>query len=360
MTSHPATLHREFSLTLMLTHACNLRCTYCYMGEKRQQVMPRELGCAAIDRALASMTDDGYLELGFFGGEPLLETRLIQTFMDYSLQAAAGKNIRVHFGITTNGTHTQPAAWELMLRNDLDLSISCDGLPATHDRHRIRVDGSGSSDAVIATIRRVVDAGKDLRIIMVVRPDSLADLPANVRFIRSLGVRHIEPSLDLWTTWSIQDEQQLQPIVAQLADIWRDGLPGNSIGWFDEKAAHLAKLAFPPATRCGFGNGAVAVAPTGNLYPCERLIGEDSPQSPIRLQGNAADGGCDFLHLHNTSQRDHISCNSCAMDSMCNTFCRCGNYTRTGDPRRPDRLLCSWNQACLSETARILRELQPR
>ena len=41
---------------------------------------------------------------------------------------------------------------------------------------------------------------------------------------------------------------------------------------------------------------------------------------------------------------------------MCSTFCRCSNYVRTGNTRRPDLLLCAWNQACLNETAKIVHE----
>jgi hypothetical protein len=48
------------------------------------------------------------------------------------------------------------------------------------------------------------------------------------------------------------------------------------------------------------------------------------------------------------------------MASMCNTFCRCSNYVRSGDVSRPDRLLCRWNQACLLQAASILEQLAPK
>ena len=70
-------MYTRFGLTLMVTHACNLRCTYCYGGEKFNRSLPVSLGIRAIDRAIASIQDGGLLELGFFGGEPLLEASLI-------------------------------------------------------------------------------------------------------------------------------------------------------------------------------------------------------------------------------------------------------------------------------------------
>ena len=77
-------MYNRYSLTLMLTHDCNLRCSYCYMGAKSGRVMPESLGRKAIDRAIASLEDKGELELGFFGGEPLLEPALLGSLIKYA------------------------------------------------------------------------------------------------------------------------------------------------------------------------------------------------------------------------------------------------------------------------------------
>ena len=62
----------RFGLVLTVTHACNLRCTYCYAGEKFRRTMPEAIGRRAIERATRSLSAGGRLELSFFGGEPLL------------------------------------------------------------------------------------------------------------------------------------------------------------------------------------------------------------------------------------------------------------------------------------------------
>lgn len=351
-------MYARYSLTLMLTHDCNLRCSYCYMGKKSSRVMTRALAFKAIGRAVASLQVQGELELAFFGGEPLLESALMSELVQYARSKAGERSISLRMGLTTNGTITTPQAWDILLAPDVDVAISCDGIESVHDRHRRCVDGRGSWHTVMQTIRRLVETGREFRIISVVRPDTLDSLCESALHFRSMGVRHFEPSLDLWTHWTDADEDRLQRVIADLADIWRDGLPDHGIGWFSEKAIHLAKLPMPCATRCGFGDGAVAVAPSGNFYPCERLIGEDRPDNPIRIPGHASDGE-DFLHLTAGRQNRREGCSNCAMEAMCNTFCRCSNYARTGDPRRPDRLLCRWNQACLEEAARVLKELVP-
>jgi hypothetical protein len=42
---------------------------------------------------------------------------------------------------------------------------------------------------------------------------------------------------------------------------------------------------------------------------------------------------------------------------QCGTNCRCSNFVRTGDIRRPDALLCFLDRLRVRETARILKSL---
>jgi uncharacterized protein len=348
----------RYGLVLMVTHACNLRCTYCYAGRKSASTMSREMGRRAIDRAIASTEKGGTLELGFFGGEPLLEPSLIAELIAHAEEAAGRAGITLSLSITTNGTIADGDARAIMTRPDVHLAISFDGLPEIHDRHRQTAAGQGSSGRVLETVARLVDCGRDFSVVMVVRPDTIAELPAGIRFLSQCGVRHIEPALDLWTQWSEGDVERLQRAIGEAADVWAAGLPNVSIGWFDEKAAQLARIPISPTARCGFGRGEVAVTPSGRLYPCERLIAEDAAGSPMAIPGDVMDGQ-DFLSLPPPAALSREPCDSCEMLGMCNTFCRCSNYVRTGDARRPDWLLCAWNQACATETARVLEKMAP-
>ncbi len=352
-------MYSEFSLVLRVNHSCNMRCTYCYAGRQFPASMSEDVGRQAIDRAIASLGSAGALSLGFIGGEPLLEAELISSLLVHARSRAAAAGVSLRPGLTTNGTVMDAAAWSLMTRPDLDLAVSHDGLPGVHDRHRRFADGRGTSDWVVTTLRWLLAVGKDVSVVMVVRPDTADLLPDGMAFLRDMGVRHVEPSLDLWTRWSAADVTRLEAAIARTADLWRDSLPDFGIGWFDEKAARLARVPVAPSARCGFGNGEIAVAPSGRLYPCERLIGEDGPADPLRLPGHALDGD-DFLGCEPPAGRCAEACSTCTIQSLCNTTCRCSNYVRTGCCGSPDGLLCAWNQACTRETARALDELSLR
>jgi len=352
-------VYRCFSLVLMVGHACNLRCSYCYTGRKFSRSMPEEAGWRAIDRALASLEPGGTLHLGFFGGEPLMEAPLVHSLLDYARRGAHAADVALRPGLTTNGAVEGAAAWSLLTRPDLDVAVSCDGLPEVHDRHRRFPGGGGTSGVVLATLRRLLEAGRDFSVVMVVRPDTVDLLPEGIALLRALGVRYVEPSLDLWTSWSGADARRLEAAIERAADVWGDGLPGFGVSWFDEKAALLARVPIEETARCGFGDGELAVAPSGNLYPCERLISEDADDNPMRLPGHALEGD-DFVGHEPPAGRCAGACAECRIQSLCNTTCRCSNYVRTGHCGRPDSLLCALNRACTRETARVLGSLAAR
>ena len=111
---------QRFSLTLMVNHACNLRCTYCYTGAKFSAPMDWTIGVVAIDRALRSLGPGGRLALGFFGGEPLLEAGRILDWMDHARNQALAGGAQVRFSMTTNSTLVHPQAWQVMTAPDLD------------------------------------------------------------------------------------------------------------------------------------------------------------------------------------------------------------------------------------------------
>ena len=350
-------MYPRFSLVLSVNHACNMRCSYCYAGRKFSAPMPEQTGRKAIDRAIASTQPGGSLSLGFFGGEPLLEAGLIAKLIDCAYARAEAAEIDLSLSMTVNGTVTTDAAWALMTRPGLSLAVSCHGLPEVHDRYRRFPDGTGSARVVLNTIARLQDAGRDFRVVMVVRPDTVAALPEGIQFLREQGVTHVDPSLDLWTHWSKDDVGRLETTIESLAQIWRDGLPKCGINWFDEKAVRIAQIPATPTARCGFGSGEIAVAPSGNLYPCERLIGSDDELNPMRLPGSLYGDG-DFICRKPPKPCHSAACDECQIQSLCNTTCRCSNYARTGKCGEPDALLCALNRACAKETVQILSELQ--
>lgn len=225
MEASARSVYARFGLTLVVNHACNLRCTYCYTGEKVRRRLPRATGQKAIDRAVSSIRSGGALDLAFFGGEPLIEAELILELIAYARREAAKREIQLTLSMTTNGMLDSAAAWQVMLLPEMQLAISHDGLPSVHDRHRVTVEGRSSSQQVEETIARLVHEQKDFRVVMVVRPDSVDELPAGMDFLYERGVRRFDPSLDLWTVWNRADGARLSDAIAARPTFGASGCP---------------------------------------------------------------------------------------------------------------------------------------
>ena len=91
-------------LTLVLTHACNLACTYCYMGEHHATAMTEELAGRAVD-LLFEATDRP--ALAFFGGEPLLAWERLVFAVERAERRAAERGAHpeeLELQLTTNAT----------------------------------------------------------------------------------------------------------------------------------------------------------------------------------------------------------------------------------------------------------------
>lgn len=352
--------YQRFGLTLVVNHACNLRCSYCYTGAKFNRPMPDAVGDRAIERAITSVEAGGELELGFFGGEPMLEADRIERWIGRARERCRAAGRGLTFGLTTNGTLSGEIAWRVMTDPGMELAISCDGRPETHDRHRVFPDGRGSSTHVMETMRRLRIAGKPFRTVLVVRPDTVTGLPEHLSWLRDIGVEMVDLSLDLWTDWGAQDLENLRQAIRDSIRDWRGRCHGFGVNWFNEKLGRLAGARVSKETaRCGFGAGEIAVAPSGRLYPCERLVGDDTANSPVRLPGTALEGS-DFLSIRTFPGRSEAACSGCAIESECSTTCRCSNYVRTGDVSRPDGLLCFLDRTLFRETLAALADGLPR
>lgn len=350
-------MYSSYQLTLMVQHACNLRCAYCYTGRKFSRAMTEEIGIASIKRAVNSIEPGGKLELGFFGGEPLLEAELILQLVNEARRLTSERGQSLQLSMTTNGTITNPAARQVMLLDEMNLHVSHDGLPEVHDRHRVGLEGESTSAEVLRTIQGLQEQGKQVSISMVVRPDTVEFLPEGLRWFKEQGISHVDPTLDLWATWSKEDAQKLDVAIVKSAEVWLGLLPDFGVGWFNQKLAEFAAVPQQQTARCGFGEGQIAVSPAGNLYPCERLIGEDQDGNAMRLPGHVLEGD-DYCGTTTPNREPPESCQTCVILDQCNTFCRCSNFIRTKNTDTPDGLLCLLDQACFREVRRVTVESQ--
>ncbi|WP_291447670.1 Cys-rich peptide radical SAM maturase CcpM [Desulfovibrio sp.] len=148
------------TITLQLTQQCNLRCKYCaYSGNYNTRVhgtkkMSLELAKNAIDFLVKHSLDLDEINIGFYGGEPLLCFNEIKQLVLYAQNRAEGKNIS--YNITTNGTLFNDENIKFMQENSFMVTISLDGPEEIHDRNRVFAsNGKGTYSTIISNIKYI-------------------------------------------------------------------------------------------------------------------------------------------------------------------------------------------------------------
>ena len=161
-------------VNLHLTHACNLRCTYCYTGAKAERHMSWEVARRAVDFALARST--GAAQITFFGGEPLLCMDLMRRVVQRARRGARKKGSHVQFELSTNGTLVDSAFRDFVREEQIFVSLSIDGARRAHDAHRVFPDRSGSHQLVSAALRSLLAASPLTMTMSVVTPETVSSL----------------------------------------------------------------------------------------------------------------------------------------------------------------------------------------
>ena len=153
------------SITLHVSHGCNLRCAYCFASGgaygSKPAIMTPAVARQAVNWLLSESMEAGRCHVDFFGGEPLLNFGLIVNVISYARNEARKRNVEISFGLTTNGTILTPAILEVLVQEKIGIVFSLDGAPRTHDRIRTFHNGSGTHDAVAQSIRKLISMQPD-------------------------------------------------------------------------------------------------------------------------------------------------------------------------------------------------------
>lgn len=173
---------RLTKITLQVTQNCNFRCSYCPYsnndGTQRKhssKVMSWEIAKKSIDFLLNHSIDSEEINIGFYGGEPLLEFNLIKKSIEYAEQIFDGK--KLVFTITTNATLLTNEIIEYFVSHNVDVLISLDGPKEINDKNRVFASsGQGTFDTVLTrineTYQKYANQDKNISVNMVMDPQN--------------------------------------------------------------------------------------------------------------------------------------------------------------------------------------------
>jgi uncharacterized protein len=151
-------------LTILSSEDCNFRCRYCNQSFSHGTMLPwvREALKAFVKKRVSTLE---YLNVGWFGGEPLYGFEAIEDLAPYFFSVADKANVRYYSNMTTNGYLLTPAAVSRLLSWGIThYQVTIDGPEAEHNRARPTRTGGRSFEAIISNLRSLVLRDEDFRV----------------------------------------------------------------------------------------------------------------------------------------------------------------------------------------------------
>lgn len=357
-------------LTLVVDHHCNLRCDYCYAGDKFSRRMSDETMRRSID--LAVSRGPRHLDLGFFGGEPTVHPDFILAAIAYAEQAiakATGPKPTLRFVLNTNATLLAEARSAELLRalRKPRLSaafVSIDGAREVHDRHRVDAAGRGSFDRAIAGLGALRGAGVPFQIVAVASRETAPHLGETLETLLPLGATKLVVAPNFRDEWTERDIEGLRTGLRALGDRWievfRAAEPGATVLTVEplhtKILSHL-KGGMPCPSRCMLGADELAVAPSGRLYPCAQMVGEDDRDD--LCIGDVVRGvdRAQVVAMQSVKEKVEDTCGTCALRDRCQSHCGCRQVALSGKLGEITAALCEIEGAMIAEADRVAEVL---
>ena len=317
-------------VTLVLTHQCNLRCTYCYEEHKDDHVMRYEQAVEILDNEFRF--DDGYdeIEIDLFGGEPLLEFDLIVRLVDFVKNGCYRKPFI--FFASTNGVllTDEMKKWFVDNRDYIMLGLSLDGTREMHNLNRC-----GSFDKI--DLDFFVKTYGIQPVKMTVSQETLPMLAEGVIFIQRSGFT-VDCNLAYGIDWSDKNNRKiLCDQLKKLMEFYFDNTQLEVCSMLDIKRIFMVSYSDKNKGSlrvCGSGSAMKAYDCDGESYACQFFL-------PLSIGEEKARKSKSIVFPKHEIPDDLADpkCKSCILRNCC-MHCIGSNYAATGNIYQHDETMC--------------------
>ena len=349
-----------FSLSLNVAQSCNMSCGYCYADRGKfggaARLMGFDVAVASVDRLIAQSAPGADLVIGFIGGEPLINRKLVHSITVYAAEAARRAGRRMRFSMTTNATLIEPEDARLFQDHGFYVAVSLDGDQIANDQVRRMHDGSGSYEHVAEGIALLQQNGRPghLSARATVTPATGELLPILDHLIGlgfdSVGFAAVLTSPDAALTFVERDFVDFRRSMIDCGRKALEALKNRRSYPFSnfETALHEIHRGTHRPYPCGAGAGYLSVNAKGELYACHRLLDDKN-----WAMGDVFSGADDARRAQHLS-RAHVDrmepCRSCWARYLCGGGCY-------HEVERRGRIGCDyirgWLEFCLAAYAEL-------
>ena len=346
--------------TIYLADACNLCCTYCYEGKKKNlSYMTLDTFEEILDFIMLNKREeDDVVYMTFLGGEPLLNRELLFNAIEM-IDTEFKNKIKFRYSITTNATLLDDESIEFLINNNFNLSISVDGDEETHNLNRRSTNGANLYPLVTNNIKKLLDKSAIFNIRMTITANNVHKFFHNIKYFYEMGIDQIYIGCDFFAEW---DENTLKVFDTQLDLI--DDFYIQYIEPCDKKIVNIYDHMFSTfivdrkSRYCSAGTKEhYTITSTGEIYPCGYVANIEKGKWSLGNINNSENFN-NFFERAKNSVIKKSKCTDCDIRFACNAA-KCGfkNYLSTGFLNKPSDVMCKMEKILYKHEYLVISKL---
>ena len=148
----------ELTVVIGTTLNCNFACIYCKQEHRVDTNMSDATLSDIIDfiKGRYDVHPFKKLNISFFGGEPMLNHRCVESAITIISQFAQDNGIELYYSFTTNGSVIRDKTMELLATHKVSFQITVDGSPDIHNKNRPFGNGGPSYQIIMSNIEKIL------------------------------------------------------------------------------------------------------------------------------------------------------------------------------------------------------------
>lgn len=336
----PKVTEYPFTLQLIITEECNLRCAYCFEIDKNPRTMSVELIRDILNKELSKPSDYEKFQIDLSGGEPFLHFDMLKEIVAYAVENAPKWKNKFYFFICSNLTLLTPEikSWLEENKDFVVLGTSLDGTREAHNLYR-----NDSYDRVIENIPFYKKVYPQQGVKMTIGPETIKHIYDSIVSIESLGLT-LSANVVYEPVWGDKQNKKeyLKEFALQLGLLIQHYVdnPELEVPSILTLPINILNTELEPThSWCGSGKSMKAYDTDGRQLPCHRFT---------RFSTNKIYEGAKSI-----GTRIKNKCDSCNLSPAC-PHCPGYNWQVNGHPNTRTNNHCEFIKLQLLAAAKLV------
>jgi uncharacterized protein len=317
------------TIIIIVTEKCNLRCKYCYVNKTNGltisddviEYLPVFLNNIIVKNDIKS------LHIDLFGGEAIMEWEKFCKIVDNINEVKKMRpDVNIAIMTTSNLTLLNKEKVEYLKNNEIGISMSLDGGRSSHDRCRVYPNGKGSYDDCIKGATLYCEANNrpiSSKIFkFMISPDNIDYVLDGIKDYIKDGFRRINLSIVRDCDWNDVQLERLKNFYIEYVEFLVDK-------FYSETPFLDTGLLLPYRCKahgrtyfCSAGSSTIALAPNGDIYPCQRFFNNRFEHTKLGSIFTDIDETNNIANIYKNFSHDiSPKCRNCELYGVCYGQC---------------------------------------